>query len=298
MQKIVTYLLYPFLLFSTIAVFILALRFDWDLALTFGWMGGARIFLLLAVEFLFPCKAEWKMTRKSFVRDLKWMALGASVFGGFKLMLGMLAIDLSRFNTGIISNASIATEVVVIALVYEFFQYWYHRLSHEGKGPIGAWLWRVHVAHHLPDRVYLLMHPVFHPLNMVIIQLIIQGSLISLGARAESIFLFNAVMGLHGLISHLNVDIQAGPLNYLFIGTELHRYHHSAKLEEAKNYGSVLSLWDLVFGTFVYKPNQTPDRLGVSDVTAYPESHELLQVLALPFRSQPSAKSTTPAVQA
>lgn len=134
------------------------------------------------------------------------------------------------------------------------------------------------------------MHPVFHPINMILTLAIIQGSLILLGARPESIFLFNALMGLHGLVSHFNVDIKAGPLNYIFIGTELHRYHHSANMGEAKNYGSLLSIWDIVFGTFHYEPNKTPGRLGVSDANAYSKSNELMKVLALPFKHNFSAK--------
>ena len=290
MKKAISYLLYPFLLLATVAIFVATIHFNWDMVLVFAWMGGIRFVVLLTVEFLFPCKDEWKMTRQSFVRDLKWMAVGATIFGGFKLALGMLAIDLSKFNTGLIANTSIFTEVLATMLIYEFFQYWYHRLSHEGKGAFGKWLWRVHVAHHLPDKVYLLMHPVFHPINMIVTLVIIQGSLILLGARPESIFLFNALMGLHGLVSHFNVDIKAGPLNYIFIGTELHRYHHSANVDEAKNYGSLLSIWDIVFGTFHYEPNKTPERLGVSDVNAYPKSNELMKVLALPFKHNFSAK--------
>lgn len=148
MRKAISYFLYPFLLFATVVLFIATLHFDWNMVLVFAWMGGIRFVILLTVEFLFPCKQEWKMTRQSFVRDLKWMAVGAAVFGGFKLVLGMLAIDLSKLNTGLISNTSIFTEVLVTALAYEFFQYGYHRLSHEGKGKFGTWLWRVHVAHH------------------------------------------------------------------------------------------------------------------------------------------------------
>jgi sterol desaturase/sphingolipid hydroxylase (fatty acid hydroxylase superfamily) len=104
-----------------------------------------------------------------------------------------------------------------------------------------------------------------------------------LGARPEVIFLFNALMGLQGLVSHFNVDVKAGPINYLLVGTELHRYHHSASIDEAKNYGVLTPFWDLVFGTFVYRPAQLPNALGVQDPGAYPDSNEIAKVLALPF---------------
>jgi Fatty acid hydroxylase len=58
------------------------------------------------------------------------------------------------------------------------------------------------------------------------------------------------------MISHVNADLRVGPLNYVLIGTETHRYHHAA--EERGNYGPVIPLWDIVFGTFIYEPTRVP----------------------------------------
>ena len=178
-----------------------------------------------------------------------------------------------------------AVGFVLTALTYEFLQYWFHRISHEGNGAFGRWLWRVHVAHHLPGGVYLIMHAVRHPLGLVMSFIVMQGALILMGASQQSIFLLNSLMGLHGLISHFNVDVKAGIFNYLFVGPELHRFHHSAAPEESLNYGVLTPVWDLVFGTFYYRPDRTPDRLGVENTNDYPQSHEFLKVLALPFAS-------------
>lgn len=288
--NLVSYGLYPLLLAATLSLYTAALMMRWDLAKVFVWMAVARMVLLLTVEYLYPAKAEWKMTWASFRRDLKYMAVNGGIAGLLKLGAGWLALDLSRLNTGLVANTSIAMEFLALVLVFEFFQYWYHRLSHEGKGRWGAWLWKVHVAHHLPDKVYLLMHPVGHPLNFLISLALVQLPLVVLGARPESIFLFNALLGLHGLVSHFNVNVQAGPLNYLLVSTELHRCHHSADLHEAKNYGVLTPFWDLVFGTFVYRPHQLPQSLGVSEPGLYPESHAMGEVLALPFKRSPPSE--------
>jgi sterol desaturase/sphingolipid hydroxylase (fatty acid hydroxylase superfamily) len=283
-RKLVSILFYPLLLGTTLAMYFGALAHGWNLATVFAWMGGARMALMLTVEFAFPAKPEWKMTWASFRRDLKYMAVNGGITGVLKFGLGWLALDPSRFNTGIVANTSILVEFLAILLVYEFFQYWYHRLSHTGTGRWGVWLWKVHVAHHLPDKVYLLMHPVGHPLNLMISLALVQWPLVALGARPETIFLFNALMGLQGLVSHFNVDIKAGPLNYLLVGTELHRFHHSADMAEAKNFGVLTPFWDLVFGTFVYDPKRLPKSLGVLAPDKYPASTELGKVLTLPFK--------------
>ncbi len=283
-NRFIRYGFYPLLLGATVALYFATPSHGWNLATVFAWMAGVRMVVLLAVEYRYPAKPQWKMTRASFWRDLKYMAVNGGITGLLKLGLGVLAIDLSRWNTGIVANTPVLVELLALCLVFEFFQYWYHRLSHEGSGRWGAWLWKVHVPHHLPDKVYLLMHPVGHPLNLLVSLAIVQLPMVLLGARPEAIFLFNALMGLQGLLSHYNVDIQAGPLNYVLVGTELHRYHHSADIHEAKNYGVMTPFWDIVFGTFEYHPGRMPAALGVQDPEQYPPSTQILQVLALPFK--------------
>lgn len=283
MSKFVTYFLYPALLSLNIGFITAVIAFGWELKYAFVWISAFNAIALLIVEFAFPLKEEWRMTKKSFVRDLKWMSVTILSINSVKFFFAFIAISLSRENKGLFYDSPFIIEAIVIAVVFEFGQYWYHRISHEGKGWIGRWLWNVHTAHHLPDRVYLLMHPVLHPINTIIIQTIIQGTFLLIGCRPESIFVFNVLLGLHELFSHFNVNIKAGPLNYIFIGTELHRFHHSADLNEAKNYGTFLSLWDIVFGTFVYQPKRVPEKLGVPEPANYPDSSRLIAVMSLPF---------------
>ncbi len=76
----------------------------------------------------------------------------------------------------------------------------------------------------------------------------------------------------------------AGWLNYIFVGTELHRYHHSADVSEARNYGATLSVFDRLFGTFVYHPGLPPQALGFDASTGLPACERTFAVLALPFR--------------
>ena len=174
-------------------------------------------------------------------------------------------------------------ETLAFLLIFEFFQYHYHRASHEAPGMLGQFLWKIHVAHHLPDRVYVIMHAVFHPANAFVTAAIIQTPLILIGVSPEATLAASLLIDLQSLVSHFNVDLRAGFLNYIFIGTETHRYHHSANVKDAGNYGNTLAIWDQLFGTFVYRPGIAPERLGVANPDEYPESNELARVLALPF---------------
>ena len=128
------------------------------------------------------------------------------------------------------------------------------------------------------------MHPAGHPINTFIVRgLVTILPLYLLGASAETVVLANLVIGIQGLFSHTNLDLRAGWFNYVFIGTELHRYHHSADMEESGNYAVALSLIDILFGTFVYKPGQVPERLGIYEPSAYPRSGQVVRIMLLPF---------------
>lgn len=287
LRQAIKYGLYPSLLTLTIGFIIYTIHYDWDLKTAFTWLAFGRFSLLFAVEFCLPAKQQWKMTWSSFWRDLKYALVTLTVSRAIRFLIVLFALDLASVNQkGLLADSNLFIGFLFTALSAEFLQYWFHRFCHEGKGKIGSWFWRIHAAHHLPDKVYLVMHGVMHPFNQIISFALIQLALVGLGASAQSLFMVNALMGFHGLISHFNVDIRAGWFNYIFIGTELHRYHHSANLEESKNYGGFLTVWDIVFGTFYYRPNQLPERLGVVDPNQYPNSNDLWKVLTLPFKSR------------
>ena len=285
LQKSITYGLYPFLLTIHITTCSLAIYNQWDFKTVSTYISAPQFMLLFVIEFLFPAKQEWKMTWKSFFRDLKFFASGGLTLYLSRIGIGYVMIYLSEKNEGILKGVPFVIGFIITLLAYEFVLYWYHRLSHEMGGKFGGFLWRVHSIHHLPDKVYLLMHAVFHPLNAFAVSLILQGVLVMAGVDAKSMYLLNTFVGLQGLFSHYNVDIRAGFLNYIFVGTELHRFHHSADMNESKNYGQIISIWDIVFGTFVYKPGVLPERLGVSEPDKYPHSNEFWKGFLLPFRT-------------
>lgn len=284
MRTFIKYALYPILLALVLAVTLGTIRHDWDTKLVYGLVTLALVLILVTVESLFPLKQEWKMTKGSFLRDLSYILIDGPTIAISRALFGMLAIWYSEQHEGLFSQSNILICTILYLLTFEFFQYWYHRLSHTGKGKLGKFLWRVHVAHHLPDKVYVVMHAVFHPINAILTVIIIQTPLVLLGIPPEAAFAASLIIDLQGLVAHFNADIRAGWFNYVFIGTETHRYHHSANLDEAQNYGSVLAIWDIVFGTFRYNPKVVPERLGVEDPNNYPASGKLLKVLTLPFQ--------------
>jgi len=285
-QKAITYGLYPALLAAVLAVIVITVDNHGNYSKIYGIVTIAVVVILMTTEAIFPLSQGWKMTGHSFWRDLRYIAIDIPAVALTNLAFGWLAIFYSERFPGLLKGAPVWLSVLAYLITFEFFQYWYHRLSHTGKGPVGRFFWRVHLAHHLPDRVYVLMHAVFNPINGAIAAMIIQFPLIALGIDPAAAFAATLIIGFQGLVSHFNVDVRAGWLNYLLIGTETHRYHHSAAIEEAQNYGVALTIWDIVFGTFYYTPGRAPEKLGVHQPAEYPASENILRVLQLPFKKK------------
>lgn len=283
-QKMIRYGLYPTLLFIVVSIILLAINLHWDYKVVYGATTVFLVFTLMIAETIFPLTREWTMTKKSFLRDLRYIIIDAPVIALTKTAFGWLAIYYSENHVGYFSTSPVLLSVVVFLLVFEFCQYWFHRVSHGGKGRVGNFLWNVHLAHHLPDKVYVVMHAVFNPINAFLTASIIQIPLILLGISPEAALAATLLIDLQSLVSHFNVDIRAGFLNYIFIGTETHRYHHSANIDEAKNFGNTLAIWDLIFGTFYYRPGVVPQKLGMDNPEAYPQSENILEVVTLPFK--------------
>jgi sterol desaturase/sphingolipid hydroxylase (fatty acid hydroxylase superfamily) len=288
-KSLITYGLYPLLLMSISLVFVISVRDHLNYQAVFGLTNLALVLLLILIEILFPLAERWKMSGRNLWRDFKYILLDIPVIAATNSAFGWLAIFYSQRHHGVLYDAPLWLSIVGFLVVFEFFQYWYHRLSHTGTGRFRKFLWRVHLAHHLPDKVYVVMHAVFSPLNGIVSAVIIQAPLVLLGISPEAALACTLLIALQGVVSHFNVDIQAGWLNYVFIGTESHRYHHSANMDEAKNYGVTLAIWDIIFGTFYYRPDAVPERIGVVNPDKYPKPENMFDVITLPFKSEPAS---------
>ena len=285
MARILKYTLYPVLLACTLAYLAFELAGPVEsLGRYYGLYLGALVATMVLLEALHPMRPEWKMSWATLLRrDLPYLAISAATIGaaGFAASraLAHLGVERGDFH----ASLPLVPSVILVLVIPEFFWYWLHRTMHEARGPVGQRLWRIHLPHHMPRQLYVMMHVVAHPLNTLAVRLILTAPLFLLGFSRESIFAAGVIVSLQGVVSHFNVEMRAGWLNYLLVGNELHRYHHSADIDEAKNFGNIVPLWDIVFGTFVHRPGAAPRDLGLSNPADYPDERDILRVLRLPF---------------
>ncbi|MHC4995345.1 MAG: sterol desaturase family protein [Planctomycetota bacterium] len=151
-------------------------------------------------------------------------------------------------------------QIVLAVVAIDLLGYWRHRLMHS------AALWPVHAIHHCStrldwlstDRFHLLNHVITLTLNTVVLILFfgIVPTLVSMYVRR-----------FYGMFVHCNVRCSYGPLDRFFVSPLVHHWHHSKSPEAMnKNYASIFSIFDRVFGTF-YVPDDRrfPEDLGVPE---------------------------------
>ncbi|PIO48020.1 MAG: sterol desaturase [[Chlorobium] sp. 445] len=150
----------------------------------------------------------------------------------------------------------------LIVLCYDFWMYLWHRLNHQL-----SFFWQFHRFHHADAAMDVTTGFRFHPLEILLSELIRLPVLALLGMGATEILLYNLLSFPVILLHHSNVALPASlenALAYLIPTPNLHRVHHSVKKVEADmNYGSLLSLWDRLFGTLLRHNNPSTLQLGI-----------------------------------
>jgi sterol desaturase/sphingolipid hydroxylase (fatty acid hydroxylase superfamily) len=276
----IAYGLYPVVAAITAAGVALALVRNLDRNAVVGVLTVVTIVICFVVERRHPLRSQWQMTKQTLVeRDLPFIGLGFVVEQLAATGVALIAAaTIPPDGFGPLGRLPLVIQVMLGLVAFDLLWYGYHRAAHTY-----ARLWRVHGLHHAPSQLYLLMHPVFHPLDLVVSRFLFSLLVFRFtGLTPDAAFVVIVMLNLQQTVSHLNVDVRVGPLNYLLIGTETHRYHHSA--QDAGNFSSALALWDQAFGTFIYQPRQLPARLGLFNPDDYPDPRRFHATLAWPFR--------------
>jgi sterol desaturase/sphingolipid hydroxylase (fatty acid hydroxylase superfamily) len=159
-----------------------------------------------------------------------------------------------------------------------YFQHWAtHRV------PL---LWRLHKVHHSDPAFDVTTAARFHPIEIIASMLFKMAVVIALGLPVWGVFAFELVFNLATLFTHSNFALPKGierPVRALVVTPDMHRIHHSAVQRETdSNYGTLLSGWDRLFGTYTERAegNLTIGLGEYQDTRPYRLGWSLL----LPFR--------------
>ncbi|MEK9713230.1 MAG: sterol desaturase family protein [Thalassolituus sp.] len=177
-----------------------------------------------------------------------------------------------------LANAPFWMQAVGAFLIGDFFFYVTHRIAHEVP-----FFWRFHSVHHCAHRVTFMNAYRVHPVDAMFRRYVPLFFITLTGVSIEALTVAMVFSTTLATVTHMNVDLRHGWLNYFIATNELHRWHHSQKYHEAKNF-ALFTLWDHMFGTYYWpKDRDIPEKTGLGDETNFP-LHSYWQQLLIPFR--------------
>ena len=164
-------------------------------------------------------------------------------------------------------------------LVLDLWIYFWHRLNH-----LMPFLWRFHEVHHRDEMLDASSALRFH-FGEVALSAIARGLMILLfSIPLTSVLVFETLVALAAIFHHSNLRMPAAVetiLSRLIVTPRLHWVHHHAlRRDTDSNYATVLSFWDLLFGSRSANSRVIGMKLGVEGEKDLP----LLRLLLRPFR--------------
>jgi sterol desaturase/sphingolipid hydroxylase (fatty acid hydroxylase superfamily) len=221
--------------------------------------------LITLLELVLPYRREWLPTRQEIKTDIIFMLL-VQVLLPYLLTIFTVAFIGDYLKSmgwniqGLWPHSyPVWVQMLIMMFAADFFRYWLHRAAHTWEP-----LWRFHAVHHSVQKLYWINVGRFHPIDKALQFICDVLPFIVLGVSKEVLALYFVVYAIKGFFQHSNVDTKLGWLNYIISGPELHRWHHSMKVEESNtNYGNNVIVWDIIFGTYLLPKNQAVDDLGL-----------------------------------
>jgi sterol desaturase/sphingolipid hydroxylase (fatty acid hydroxylase superfamily) len=140
------------------------------------------------------------------------------------------------------------TGPVALALAiagWDFIYYWNHRLMHESR-----YMWALHVVHHSSEH-YNLSTALRQPVADALGTSLPYGTLCLFGIAPDLITVARGVNLLYQFWIHTETIGRMGPPEAVLNTPSHHRVHHGSNSQYLdRNHGSILIVWDRLFGTF------------------------------------------------
>lgn len=196
-------------------------------------------------ERLWPFSASWSRSRGDVAHDAGHTLISLAVT---QLVVGLAsaaAAGLPGERAWWPGAWPWLAQVVVYLLIVELLAYWAHRALHRGA------LWRVHALHHSAERLYWLNASRVHPLDALVSASASLTWAVVVAVPVEVVVIASAITTAHLLMQHSNARTRTAWLAPVLATSEFHRWHHVRDAEAAQvNFGHVLGVWDVVFGTW------------------------------------------------
>jgi sterol desaturase/sphingolipid hydroxylase (fatty acid hydroxylase superfamily) len=253
------------------------------------WFNAVYLSLVAAIallERLMPFEQQWLRRDGETLNDIAHTLLtkgGVQIAAAFGATAPMAVATVAHPMVNGLTQIwptgwPLPMQVALGLIIAELGLYIAHRAAHEILS-----LWRFHALHHSVQRLWVVNTGRFHVVDSLFKIALSQVPLYLLGAPLPVFLWIGAFTAVIGLLTHCNINVQTGPLDWIFSTPRLHRWHHSRVLAEGNtNYGENLVLWDQLFGTYFNPARRPPADIGISGRIA----HGFLPQLLQPFSSR------------
>ncbi len=251
------------------------------------WMKAGWVFFCLAVFWilegyyaLFVKKyRKWKHAKVNLLLLVLVMIINA-VFG--VLTLGIFVwLDTNQFGILHFFELPVWIELLMAILVLDLIaQYGVHYVLH--KVPV---LWRLHIVHHSDKHVDATTGTRHHPFDFLLRETFALLAVVIMGMPISFYFFYRILSVLFTYFTHANIRMPLWldkTLSYVIVTPNMHKFHHHYKLPWTDtNYGNMLSIWDRIFGTFIYG-NVDDIQYGL-DISDHTDDENFGVQLRIPF---------------
>jgi sterol desaturase/sphingolipid hydroxylase (fatty acid hydroxylase superfamily) len=194
-----------------------------------------------------------------FYHQLSLDGIVVSLLGLFGPIF-IYAFLVNHFNLGWGATMPPIAALLLFVVIDDFIAYWYHRFAHVVRP-----FWELHKFHHSCTEMNIITTHRDHPFEKAISMSLVAIPIVLIGPPTEVYLVFVVIRSLLNVYHHSNFDWTYGWLGYIFMSPRGHRLHHSMKdCHVDLNYGSFLSIWDQMFGTW-YRGKDYEILLGATD---------------------------------
>lgn len=189
----------------------------------------------------------------------------------------LLAVAANYSHYGLLGNLpDNPLKWVLCFVLFDLAVYFWHFLGHKSEH-----LWRFHKIHHSDKTIHVSTGLRFHVFDQFYEVIFKCLCTFAIGVQAHVVVVCEILRMFFVFFHHANLSIPGERwLSYVVITPSLHRSHHSARRSEHdSNYGIVLSVWDILFGT---RKELVPEKIGLELI----EAENFVQLFSLAFLTE------------
>ncbi|WP_124980277.1 sterol desaturase family protein [Nonlabens xiamenensis] len=252
------------------------------------WVAGLlTLFWILETGFAFAKAKNTPHSNRS-----KWQHAGTNLV--FLVMISLINIGFGRLllwvdqltdtqHWGLFSmyKAPMWLDLVVALVLLDLIsQYLAHVMLH--KFP---WFWRLHIVHHSDTHVDATTGTRQHPIEFAMRESLSLLTILFTGMPIAFYLFYRILTIFFTYWTHADIRLPKRldrALSYIIVTPAMHKFHHHHEMPWTDtNFGNVLSIWDRMFGTFVYE-NADDVVYGV-DIIDNDRNNDVLYQLKAPW---------------